>query len=422
MGIALFHKLCGKRTKAPRGWWWAIALSVLIMLTACAPTPPAPIAPPPPPPPPPVLERLTPEAYPRFEDQFDYENLGAAIEMSLVYLKRLPPGKEVRLGQDVYNVAHLIASLEAFAALTAAHPSTERLNSSLASDYLVYRAAGRQPSGKVIYTGYYEPLLNGSRTPSAEYSVPVHSRPGDLVDIDLSLFASDLQGRRIVGRVTGRTVVPYPDRRGIRHEQDFNTIAPPIAWLNDEIDLFILQIQGSGRVQLDSGEQILVQFDGSNGHPYGSVGRYLIDTGKITAEAMSMQAIRTYLRRNPAEREPILDHNPRYIFFKEGSGAPRGALDVPLTPMRSMAVDRNIFPSAALGFITTSLPRVDENGAVTEWFEYRGFALAQDAGSAIKGPGRVDLFWGYGPQAEAAAGRLKNPGQLYFLVLKQPIQ
>jgi membrane-bound lytic murein transglycosylase A len=95
---------------------------------------------------------------------------------------------------------------------------------------------------------------------------------------------------------------------------------------------------------------------------------------------------------------------------------------VPLTPMRSMAVDRNIFPSAALGFITTSLPRVDENGAVTEWFEYRGFALAQDAGSAIKGPGRVDLFWGYGPQAEAAAGRLKNPGQLYFLVLKQPIQ
>jgi membrane-bound lytic murein transglycosylase A len=419
MSIALFYKLCGRRTKAQRRQLWAITLSALILLTACAPTPMPPL---PPLPPPPVLERLTPEAYPRFEDQFDYENLGAAVEMSLVYLKRLPPEKEFRLGEDTYTAAHLIASLEAFAALAAARPSAEQFNRAIASDYLVYRAAGGQPGGKVIYTGYYEPLLNGSRTPSAEYSIPVHSRPVDLVDIDLSLFSPDLQGRRIVGRITGRTVVPYPDRGGIRHEQDFNTIAPPIAWLRDEIDLFILQIQGSGRVQLDTGEQVLVQFDGSNGHPYGSVGRLLIDSGKISADAMSMQAIRTYLRRNPAEREPILDHNPRYIFFKEGTGAPRGALDVPLTPMRSMAVDRRIFPSAALGFIATSLPRVDEKGAVTEWFEYRGFALAQDAGSAIKGPGRVDLFWGYGPQAEAAAGRLKNPGQLYFLVLRPPKQ
>jgi peptidoglycan lytic transglycosylase A len=400
--------------KARHGYTWVPALGLLILLAACAPTPPTPL------PAPPVLERLDPGAYPRFEDQFEYRDLDNALEMSLVYLQRLPPRQKVHLGNDVYTIAHLIDSLEAFRALIATRPSTDRLNTELAAHYLVYRAAGGHTSGKVLYTGYYEPLLQGSRQPGAVYTVPVHSRPADMVDIDLSLFAPDLRGRRLVGRYTGRSVVPYPDRGAIRHEKDFNTLAPPIVWLRDEIDLFILQIQGSGQVQLDDGEQILLQFDGSNGKPYGSVGRLLIDTGKIAPEAMSMQAIRAYLQQNPQERDAILDHNPRYTFFRGSSGAPRGALNVPLTPMRSIAVDRSIFPSAALGFVTTTLPRVGKDGAVEGWFEYHGFALAQDAGSAIQGPGRVDLFWGHGLQAEAAAGRLKNSGQLYFLVLTPP--
>jgi membrane-bound lytic murein transglycosylase A len=238
------------------------------------------------------------------------------------------------------------------------------------------------------------------------------------VEIDLSLFAPDLKDRRIIGQITGKTVVPYPDRARLRQVRRLNTIAPPIAWLRDEVDLFILQIQGSGKIAFTDGKILNAGFDGSNGCPYRSVGRLLIDQGKIKPKDMSMQAIRSYLRDHPGEAESIMNHNPRYIFFKKAQAGPFGALGQPLTAMRSIAVDRSLFPSAALAFITTEVPNVGLNGKILNRKNYAGFALAQDAGSAIKGPGRVDLFWGSGFQAEKSAGKLKNQGRLYFLVLK----
>lgn len=366
----------------------------------------------------PAVARIPEGEYPRFVDDADYHQLERSIDMSLTYLRKRPPQREVFFGNDRYSVAHLIRSLEAFSDVIAQRPGAGRLNRLIRERFLVYRGAGRDTTGQVLFTGYYEPLLHGGRTRSDRFPVPVHSRPKDLVEIDLSPFARDLKGRRIVGRYTGRTVVPYPDRRRIRNDTAFDRKARPIAWLRDEVDLFNLMVQGSGKIRFDDGEVMDVHFDGSNGRAYRSIGRLLIDQGRIGKDEMSMQAIRDYLKAHPEEAHSVMDHNPRYIFFRRIEKGPLGALGVSLTPLRSLAVDRKVFPMAALAFIELPVPRLDEEGLVEGWQPHHGFVLTQDTGSAITGPGRADLFWGHGPAAESAAGRLKHGGRIYLLVLK----
>lgn len=373
------------------------------------------------PPPLPPMVLLSPASYPHFTDDRDYAGLAEAIENSLAYLRRLPPQRTIAFGDHHYQVDHLMRSAVHFAELAASKPSADHLNALIKEHYLVYQAAGSDGAGTVLFTGYYEPLLSGSLEPSRTYPVPVHSRPSDLVDIDLSLFDPELRGRRITGRLTGRSVVPYSERSQIRLRDDFNAVAPPIAWLRDEVDLFILQIQGSGRIALPDGSDMSVRFDSSNGLPYRSIGRLLIDSGAIAPEDMSMQAIRDYLVRNPERATAVMDHNPRYIFFKKSSGGPYGALGEPLTPLRSIAVDPSLFPMASLAYIHTPLAVVAATGDILRWQPHSGFALAQDSGSAIKGPGRADLFWGHGQEAEIGAGHLKHPGRLYFLVRKPDV-
>ena len=387
-------------------------------LAACVPKP---VPPPAPPTPRAALEQLELSDYPYFTDDNDFYQLDQGISMSLAYLRKLPPDRPVAFGADSYSVAHLIRSLMAFDDIIRKRPAPDVFNRAIRDHFRVYRSTGRPVEQDVLFTGYFEPLLHGSRAPGPGFPVPVHARPADLVDIDLGAFADDLKGRTITGKYTGRTVVPYPTRGGIRRQAGFNRIAPPVVWLKDEIDLFILQIQGSGRVELEDGQQFNVLYDGSNGRPYRSVGRLLIDQGRIPADKMSMQAIRIYLKKHPREAWAIMDQNPRYIFFKKAKNGPLGALGQLLTPLRSLAVDRSLLPSAALAFIVVPMPQVSQSGNIEKWKAYHGFALAQDAGSAIKGPGRIDLFMGAGPRAATAAGHLKHSGALYFLVLNPDI-
>jgi membrane-bound lytic murein transglycosylase A len=393
-----------------------IALAVVgCWLTACLPKPlpPAPA----PPTPKAALEKLAPGDYPHFSDDGDFHQLAHGIAMSLAYLRRLPPDQPIAFGTDSYSVAHIIRSLMVFDAIIRKRPTSEGLNQAIREHFRVYRSTGRPEEKDVLFTGYFEPLLRASRVPGPKFPVPVHARPSDLVDIDLGAFAADLKGRTITGKYTGRSVVPYPTRGAIRRQAGFNRIAPPVVWLRDETDLFILQVQGSGRIELEDGQQFNVLYDGSNGRPYRSVGRLLIDQGRIPADKMSMQAIRIYLRKHPRQAQTIMDQNPRYIFFKKAQEGPLGALGQMLTPLRSLAVDRSMLPSAALAFIVVPMPQVNRSGTIEKWAPYHGFALAQDAGSAIKGPGRIDLFMGAGPRAAVAAGHLKHTGALYFLVL-----
>ncbi len=387
------------------------ALSLLLLVGCQAHLEPAP--------PPPPLTRLAVTEYPTFRDDLDFARLSEAISRSLAYYRRLPPERLIPFGLDAYRVDHLIRSLTAFSDLIAGRPDGETLNRTIRQKYVVYRAAGRETDSRVLYTGYYEPVLSGSPVQHRDYPVPVLSRPSDLLEIDLSLFAPDLKGRRIIGRYRNGTVVPYPDRGQIRRQGDrVTSVAAPIAWLRDEIDLLILQIQGSGRIAFADGRTLCVRYNGSNGRPYRSIGKVLIDQGHLTAEAVSMQSIREFLRRNPEKCEAILDENPRYIFFRLSEGGPFGALNEPLTALRSIAVDPQCFPAGALAFAQLSTPQVDGQGRITSWRKHNGFVLAQDSGSAIRGTGRADLFWGGGLSAETAAGHLKHPGELFFIVLQ----
>jgi membrane-bound lytic murein transglycosylase A len=239
--------------------------------------------------------------------------------------------------------------------------------------------------------------------------------------IDLAPFSPKYKGEKITGRVAGKTVVPYYNRNEIANSKVLEGRARKLAWIKDPVDLFFLQIQGSGKIYLDNGNTINVHYNDTNGHPYRSIGKLLLDEGKISREEMSMQKIREYLHSHPEEAENILNYNPSYVFFKIEKDGPLGCLNVKLTPGRSIALDRRIFPLPALTFVETQKPLINAAGQIHAWTNFGRFVLSQDTGGAIRGPGRADLYWGSGSYAEIAAGHMQHPGRLYFLILKPEV-
>ncbi len=397
------------------------AVCVLALLAACAPQPPAgvPVPAPPAAPEAPVdLVPLDPEQVPAFIDDLGYNELDRAIDQSLAYLARVPADQSFRFGPDTYDRAWMVRSLEDFRALIAAKPDAALLRRRVLDRYRVYRSGGSDRNGRMLFTGYYEPILDGCRRPCQACPHPVYGLPDDLLRIDLSPFGERFAGQHIVGRLSGNTVVPYPERRAIEEENVLSGKAPVLAWVADPVDLFFLHIQGSGRVRLAEGGSLGLHYRGTNGRPYRSIGQLLIEKGAIRREEMSMQAIKDYLRAHPEQRAEVLAYNPSYVFFETAAAGPVGSLAVPLTAGRSLATDSACFPKAALAFVETQKPLLAASDQIAAWMPFGRFMLNQDTGGAIRGPGRADLFWGDGPYAELAAGHLKHPGSLYFLVLK----
>ena len=277
----------------------------------------------------------------------------------------------------------------------------------------VYRVLNADDSDSGLITGYYEPLLHGSRTQTARYRYPLYAPPQDLLVIDLSSVYPDLRLRRLRGRlVQGNRVVPYLDRGAIDSD-----VAPlkglEIAWVDDPVDLFFLHIQGSGQVELESGERIRVGYAEQNGHPFRSLARVLIDRGEIAPERASMQAIKEWARRNPQRVQEFLNTNPSYVFFRELPGdlpGPLGSLGVPLTPERSLAIDPRVVPLGAPVYLATTWPNTDE--------PLLRLMAAQDTGGAIAGGVRADFFWGFGDAAGAQAGRMRQSGRMWVLLPK----
>jgi membrane-bound lytic murein transglycosylase A len=368
-----------------------------------------------------ALIRIDSSEYPDFFDDMDYDGLESCILESISYLNRVPPTKTFRFGQDVFNTAHMMRSMEYFLHFIQTKPSKDELIRYIKNNFLVYATEGSDTPGPVLFTGYFEPVLQGSLNKDTEYQFPIYARPDDLTTIDLSLFSQQFEGKTIVGRYINQRVVPYYDRKEIEHQGLLEGKVKEIAWLKDRLDLFFLQIQGSGKIYLDNGEIINVHYHGSNGQPYRSIGKLLIDEGKITREEISMQKIRDYLRTHPEEIETVLNYNPSYVFFKVEKDGPLGSLEVKLTPGRSIALDRRLFPPAGLAFIETNKPLINGDGTIRKWMAFSRFVLNQDTGGAISGPGRADLFWGNGPYAEIAAGYMQEFGKLYFLILKPDI-
>ena len=270
--------------------------------------------------------------------------------------------------------------------------------------------ANGDPEG--LFTGYYEPELRGSRTPGPAYPVPLLRKPADLVTVDLGAFRETLKGQRLSGRVDGGRLVPYEDRAAIAGGKLAGR-AEPLLWVDDPIDAFFLEIQGSGRVTLPDGGVARVGVDGQNGHPYVAIGRELVARGALTKEEVSLQTIRAWLKANPAEAQAVMNKNPSYIFFREVPGeGPLGAQGVPLTPGRSLAVDR--------GHVPYGLPLWLDAAHPTEPARLQRLMVAQDTGGAIRGPVRGDVFWGFGAEAERLAGPMKSPGR-YFLLLPRGV-
>ena len=365
-----------------------------------------------------ALVKLSSSEYPAFIDDTDYDNLGESIRQSLSYLNKRPKDTKFKFGQDLYEKSYMVDSLVKLLEFIEKKPCADELRKYIDENYHVYKSTGSNGSGEVLFTGYYEPFLEGSLLKSDTYKYPVYGTPPDLISIDLSLFSPKFEGEKITGRYTGQTVVPYYERKEIEAGGMLDNKAPVIAWVKDPIDLFFLQIQGSGKILLDNGETINIHYHVSNGRPYKSIGNLLIQKKIIPHSEMSMQRIRAYLDSNPEDVQDILNYNPSYVFFKTEEDGPLGYLGVKLTPGRSVALDRRIFPLAGIVYLETVKPRVSGNGEIAEWIKSSKFVLNQDTGGAIRGPGRADIFWGNGKYAETAAGNMRHKGSLYFLILK----
>lgn len=275
-----------------------------------------------------------------------------------------------------------------------------------------YRATnGREAEG--LFTGYYEPELHGSRARSGRYAIPLYGRPKDLVTVDLGTFDDQLKGKHIAGRVAGGSLVPYATRAEIEAGA-LQGKAAEILWVDDPVDLFFLQIQGSGRVVLDDGSVIRVGYTAQNGRSYRSVGKILVERGAMTLNEVSLQSIKAWLRAHPRDAKSLMDQNAAYVFFRTLSGdGPVGAEGVALTPGRSLAVDPKFVAYGLPIWLDVENP---EGGP-----PIRRLVVAQDTGSAIKGPVRGDLFWGFGPRAEEMAGRMRSRGSYYLLIPRKGV-
>jgi membrane-bound lytic murein transglycosylase A len=348
-----------------------------------------------------------------------YGSLKDGIDRSLEYLNRLDDSTLFRFGPDTFTASHIVKSMKAFEELIEQHPLADELAEAIETSFWVYASDANKRQNGVLFTGYYEPVLRGSLHPSARYPYPIYRKPDDWVRVNLGLFGSQYAGERIVGRNVDQNIVPYFSRQEIDSDRRLSQKGCEILWVSDRFELFSLHIQGSGRVLLEDGAELCVSYAGTNGRPYRSIGRLLIDEEKISADEISMQRLRSYVREHPEDAERVFNHNESYVFFRLVDEGPVGAIGVALTPGRSVATDSRLFPRGSLAFIRTEQPQVSEDGVIESWKTFGRFVVNQDTGGAIKGPGRADLFWGSGSYAEAAAGHMQHRGELYFLVLKE---
>ena len=278
------------------------------------------------------------------------------------------------------------------------------------TNFTPYQVVNPDGTDSGLVTGYYEPLVHGSRKRSTRYHVPVYGVPDDLLVIDLAEVYPELKNMRLRGRLEGRRVVPYFNRAQID-----NGSAPvagkEIAWVEDSVELFFMQVQGSGRVKLDGKDTIALGYADQNGHPYRSIGRLLVERGELPLEKASMQGIKTWAKQNPAKLQELLNSNASYVFFREmprDLPGPLGALGVPLTARRSIAIDARFVPLGAPVFLATTMPNSRE--------PLNRLMVAQDTGGAIRGAVRADFFWGFGEEAAALAGRMRQSGKMWVLL------
>ena len=368
-----------------------VCLALILLAAACAsPQKPQPQCPCPPPKPAPETAR--------------YEARG---------FSDLPGWREAQLEPSLRaflgGCARLAAAKKACELAKAVPPGDEGAARRLfESEFTPYAVVSSASGDRGLITGYYEPIINGSRMQTALHRHPIYGVPDDLVVVDLGTVSPETRGLRLRGRLDGRRLVPYWSRGEI-DARGSALAAPVIAWSADPVELFFLQIQGSGQVQLENGERLRVGYAEQNGHPYRSLGRHLVERNELLLEQASMQGIKAWAAANPAKLQEALSQNPSYVFFRElpTSDGPIGALSVPLHAERSLAVDRRFIPLGAPVYLATTFPLSEQ--------PLERLMAAHDTGGAIRGVVRGDFFWGTGPDAGSQAGRMRQQGRLWLL-------
>jgi membrane-bound lytic murein transglycosylase A len=334
----------------------------------------------------------------------DITDLRSTTANSLNYLSK-PSSKKYF---PVSGITHSQAqeSLKEFAKLLDSGLKGPKLNDAIRQNFDVYMSVGCDDKGTVLFTGYYTPIFDASLTQTGRFRYPLYKMPSDLV-------------KNADGEILGRkgkdgAITPYPARAEI--EKSGMLKGTELVWLGDPFEAYVAHVQGSARLKLTSGEQITVGYDASNGQEYHSVAQEMVKDGKIPADKISLAAMIDYFKNHQSEVDMYMQRNPRFVFFTKSQGNPLGCLNEPVTAIRSIATDKSIFPRASLTFISTNLPK--ETGGTIINRVYSGFALDQDAGGAIRAPGRCDVYMGIGPTAGKLAGYTYQEGKLYYLFLK----
>ena len=355
---------------------------------------------------------------PVISDDLDRESLRTAIRRSISYLERLPADRVVGEQPRRFTAGEILNSLLAFERLLERWECAECLSKEIIERFELIPSSAEPASADVLFTGYYQPVIEASLSPTAEYRHPIYGKPSDLIVAEQVTLGPQPTVEKVVGRAEGDQFLPYYSRREIDLQGSLSGRGLEIAWVKDPLEIFFLQIQGSGILSLQDGKRLHVNYAASNGRPYRSIGRLLIDNGKVSQEEISMQRLRRYLREHPEEQEEILAYNESYVFFRFVEEGPLGSLEVPVTAGRSIATDARIFPKGALAFIVTQKPVTDGGGRLVGWAPFSRFVLNQDTGGAIRGLQRADLYFGTGDQAGAAAGYMNRQGKLFFVALR----
>ncbi len=354
----------------------------------------------------------------------DFEGFAQGFARSCLRFMKNPEDKLHGVLSKRYNEAGTYGDWQRVCKKFARIKDSALIQSFFENNFIPYQVSNNDdPVG--IFTGYYEAFLQGSRKKTKRYNIPLHKRPKDLVMVNLGEFREDLKGTRIAGRVSGGKLKPYEQREEIVNGQwphaDRKNV---LLWVDDAVDAFFVQIQGSGLVEMEGGDLVRIGYDGQNGHPYYAIGRELVKREELVKEKVSMQSIRKWLEEHPDQADEIMNTNKSYVFFRkiEGEG-PLGAEGLALTPLRSLAVDRTLI-SYGIPLWLSIAPQyaVEEEDGVTVLRE-RALAInrmmiAQDTGGAITGPVRGDVFWGHGKQAEAMAGVMNAKGRYWVMLPK----
>ena len=351
------------------------------------------------------------EALPLPADDLERESLIEVLKTSLDYWNARPDSAKIQLGADAYDAPRLRRTMKSLLELFSAAMPAEELQKALRARFKVYRASADDGTGRTVITGYYEAEIPVTRTPDAEHKYPIHLKPADLVKTTTEMGVDFDYGRY---DDAGKLVRHY-SRQEV-HAGRLGGQGLELVWSAHPSQIMLLQIQGSGVLRFPDGDYLRAGFDGANGHPFRSVQKILIDCGEIPG--MSFKDFIKYLSAQGPREERLADLNPRYIYFRQRDkdSKPYGAIGRALTAGRSIAIDPKYVPLGLFGLLKSRRPVAQGEGLAFK--DFSRFISTHDTGSAIRGPGRVDLFWGTGPTAETEASSMKAPGELYLFIEK----